>query len=739
MRSIALLVAGGAFAVCAAVGATAEDVVIETPRFRLTVGPDARPKSLVVRSSGEECLETTGGEPLFSVTQDRPFNNENKLAHPNKRTTYPANRLRRDGDLLHVGFETAAYEAIVRVRTGTGYAAFELVDFRCDPEDERQYRNLKMDVPPVDVFRVAQLPVRDRTQFGEWVNAVWDERAAAGVMGLDPLVYVDAEERRGYRLLRADLKAGLKLRGGAAAIVAGAGEGEFLSGIEELERDWKLPPGVANRRDPRMNASILWAGDLTPKTVDRYIDLAKRGGFRMMLVYYSALVKGGREHGYGVLGDYDLSDDFPNGISDVREMLEKLRREGITVGLHTLQTHIGLKSRYVTPVADARLNKKRLFRLARAIPEEGRVDEIFVDENPVDSPRHEKCRILQFDGELFSYEDYVTTWPYRFTGVVRGVKDTRAAAHAVGAFGGVLDVCEYGAQSCYIDQRTSLQDEIARKIATICDAGMEFCYFDGSEGVNPPCGIHVALSQYRVVSAFSRPPLFTEGAAKSHFSWHLQAGANAFDLFRPEVFKEKLAEHPLAEAPVMRQNFTRVDFGWWGFFFPVGPEGDKDGRPPTVGAQPDMWEYGTSKAAAWDCPATVQAYLADIDRHPRANDLFETMRRWEDVRARNLLTARQKELLKDPKREYHLVPNATGAYDLVGWRQLPVAGGLWTDVRAFVHEANGRRVITYWHVRGKGRLVLPDGRALEASDMRTFESALLEDGLGELLMRATIE
>ena len=358
MRCIALLVAGGTFAACAAVDATSEDVVIETPQFQLTVGPDARPKSLVVRSSGEECLEVTGSESLFSVTQDRPFNNENKLAHPNRRTTYPANRLRREGDLLHVGFETAAYEAIVRVRTGTGYAAFELVDFKCDPQDRRQYPRLKMDTPPVDVFRVAQLPIRNRAQFGEWVNAVWDERAATGVMGLDPLVDVDAEERRGYRLLRADLKAGLKLRGGAAAIVAGAGEREFLSGVEELERDSKLPPGVVNRRDPRMNASILWAGDLNPKTVDRYIDLAKRGGFSMMLVYYSALVKGGRDHGYGILGDYDLADEFPNGISDVREMLRKLRRAGITVGLHTLQTHIGFKSRYVTPVADVRLNKK---------------------------------------------------------------------------------------------------------------------------------------------------------------------------------------------------------------------------------------------------------------------------------------------------------------------------------------------------------------------------------------------
>ncbi len=61
-------------------------------------------------------IESGEGVPFCATTQDRPFNNEIKLIHPNKRTTYPANRVRKEGDRLVIGFETAPYEAVVEVR-----------------------------------------------------------------------------------------------------------------------------------------------------------------------------------------------------------------------------------------------------------------------------------------------------------------------------------------------------------------------------------------------------------------------------------------------------------------------------------------------------------------------------------------------------------------------------------------------------------------------------------------------
>ena len=187
-------------------------------------------------------------------------------------------------------------------------------------------------------------------------------------------------------------------------------------------------------------------------------------------------------------------------------------------------------------------------------------------------------------------------------------------------------MCEFAALSCYIYQDTTLQDEIAEKIARIYNAGFEFMYFDGSEGVNAPHGVNVASAQYKVFSRLSPSPLFTEGAAKAHFDWHFLSGANAFDIFPPEIFKPMIVKWPQHEAPLMRRNFTRLNFGWWGL---ARPRFNSRKEWVTTGTQPDMWEFGTSRAAAWDCPVTVNVYnLQDWKKHPRIDDLMEVMRRW---------------------------------------------------------------------------------------------------------------
>ena len=159
-------------------------ITIETATFTMRVGEDAQVRSLVIKATGAECIAPGHEIPLFATTQRRPFNNEIKLAWPNKRTTYPANRLRREGDLLTVGFHIAPYEALVRVREAKGYAAFTLEGWVCPP-DEAHYRNLKMDTPPVAEFRLLQLPVANRRNFGVWLNVSWDDAAAVAAYVAD--------------------------------------------------------------------------------------------------------------------------------------------------------------------------------------------------------------------------------------------------------------------------------------------------------------------------------------------------------------------------------------------------------------------------------------------------------------------------------------------------------------------------------------------------------------------------
>ena len=136
-----------------------DDIVLDNSRFRLVIGADATAKSLVVKGSDEEMLQEGERLPLFTVTQERPFNNEVKLEMPNTRTVYPANRIRRDGNTLIVGFQTAGYEAVIDMAEDDGFITFALRDFICD--HDRDYEALAMDTPPVASMRLLQLPVKE--------------------------------------------------------------------------------------------------------------------------------------------------------------------------------------------------------------------------------------------------------------------------------------------------------------------------------------------------------------------------------------------------------------------------------------------------------------------------------------------------------------------------------------------------------------------------------------------------
>jgi hypothetical protein len=315
-----------------------------------------------------------------------------------------------------------------------------------------------------------------------------------------------------------------------------------------------------------------------------------------------------------------------------------------------------------------------------------------VEENPEGMVTDEKCRVLKFGGELISYESYSTEYPYCFTGCSRGHWDTHITEHDMGVVGGILDITEFGGRSIYLDQNSALQDEIADKVAAFYNLGFRYVYFDGSEGTNAPFEFHVPNAQYRVYKKLNKAPLYCEGAAKAHFSWHMLSGGNAFDVFATDIFKEKIGEFPAEEAPRMRQDFTRLNFGWWAYY---------------LDTQPDIYEYGTSRAAAWDCPVTIQARTGIMDENPRTKDNLEVMRRWEDVRAKKWLTEEQKLQLQDLKQEHILLINECGEYELVSYDCIINAASGDKNLSAFSFERAGKSYVVFWHTTGSGTLQIP--------------------------------
>jgi len=666
-----------------------DDIVIENERVKLVIGIDGTAKSLIFKPTNEECLIEGENISIFSATQERPYNNEVKLAHPNKKTTYRADTIYRVEDNLIVGFETIPYEAVIKIRVAAEYIRFSLEDFLVEETDYR----VNITPPPVFEMCFLQLPVRNRDHFGEWLNVSWDDNLSINVLGTDQYARIDAEKRNGYRILRADAVKDVKLRGVGAALIV-CNTSKLLDNIARVEEDYNLPKGVKSRRNEKTKFSYYWSGNVNPDNIDQHLKYAKMGGFRSMMLYYPSFIEG---NGYRKLGNYDWKRSlYPNGKDDLKKMLKRIEDNGMITGFHFLHTHIGRDSKYITPEADYRLNLLDMFTLADPLDENDST--IYVEQNPEGLTMADKCRVLKIGTELISYKNYTTTRPYKFNGCIRGIDQTTVTSQPEGTIFGLLDVSEFGSTSVYLDQNTSLQDEIAQKIADIYQAGFKFIYFDGSEGVNSPFWYNVSAAQYNVYKRLVPEPVFGSGAAKTHFSWHMMSGGNAFDIFKPEYLKEAIRKFPAEEAPRMKEDFTRVNFGWLGYWVP-----DEN----TIGTQPDMLEYVTSRAAAWDCPASIHASLKKFDSHPRTPDNLEVLRRWEDVRAQNWLTEEQKLLLQNLEQEHILLLNEQEEFELLPYDQIiDVANGS-REVRAFIFERNNDLYVVYWHISGSKKLKLP--------------------------------
>ncbi len=666
-----------------------QDVTIENRRMRLVISSDGLAKSLVYKPTQEECLVLGKMTPLSTITEPRPYQNEIKLAYLNKKTTFKSNAVRRQGDQLIIGYELIPWEVTVGIKITDDYIAFTMESFTLT----KSY-GIPLTEPPVSEMMFLQLPVREREHWGDWLNVIWDDEVAINLLAADPYANVDSEEAGdGCRILQAGSSKAVRLIDTTAVLITCARD-ELLDTIAQVETDYGLPRGVDSRRHALYNASHYKTRNVNLGNVDEHIRCAKAGGFRLMCIYYPAFLENRR---YLLIGNYDVfRKEYPNGKADLKAMLEKIKAAGITPGCHFLPSHIGRESRYVTPIPDHRLNLVRIFTLARPLRMTDTT--IYVEQNPIHSPMDNGRRVLKIGTELISYAGFTTQSPYTFHGCERASDATTASAQPVGLLFGVLDVSEYGAMSVYIDQNSSLQDEVADRIADLWDAGFAFFYFDGSEGVQPPFWHHVANAQYRVFSKLKPEPVFTEGAAKTHFSWHMLTGANAFDVFSPEKLREETIRHPLKQAPRMRDSFSRLNFGWQGYWLP---------SETTIGTQPDQLEFVTSKAAAWDCPVCIETEPDVIARHPRTADNFDVLKRWEDVRATQWLTADQKQMLRNPQQEFILLLDEQQNFELTPYKRLEQVAGGSREVLAFTFKRGEDVYVVYWHISADKRLEIP--------------------------------
>jgi len=611
---------------------------------------------------------------------------------------FPASAVSLSGNTLTIQFAQANVTAIYHVTANPHYLAFKLLSLAGDP---------------IDRIDLMQLRVRRLPFLGPWINVAYDDQFGVCLCAGDIKTNAGMSQYPRYVEMRAVATQEVALVG-TTAVLFGCPDPQkrFLDVMEIVERDFQMPSGAKNRRSPVQKYSYLWCSP-TLDDVYRYIVLAKRVGFRMILFSYTGFTQGA--------GHFRFNERFPRGIEDLREVTDRIRGAGLKVGLHIHYCKADCADPYVTPVPDDRLHTIRTFTLSAALDD--RVDTVCVREDPEGCTRDDGRRILKIGKELIGYRDYTTHAPYQFTGCERGHLKTAPSAHRAGDAVGLLDVDDW-TKFIRFDQNTDIQDEVARRIAEIVNATgpYDMVYFDGAEDVHDPFWYHVANAQYRVYRLLEPEPPVCEAAMSSHFSWHMVSRGNAYDVDGKHI-KSFCREISCRTAPIRAMDFTRIDFGWiFQFYRDMGP---------------DVLEYVLSRGAAWDCPFSLRLTLAEVAAHPRAEDCFDSIKIWEDARITGKLTETQRAMLKtlDPgeyqfiktwhavflpqwvnawsngtfkDQEHHLFVNEQGEYELVPIREVPqvTAGG----VKVFLFRRPSQAEDTYvvlWANEGQINLTLP--------------------------------
>ena len=658
-------------------------VILENPDMRLTLDAHGHAVSLIHKPTDQECLSSVEKIPAFAIAQDRPYDTEQMLALPVKRTVFYADTIYRSGNDLIVGFDQVRYTATIGVKITDDYIGFRLKKLDYDLKGFRKKRRTT-----IDEFTMLQLPVADRKNFGDWLNVMWDDDVAVCLLATDPYAKIDGIQRNGFHLMQAGGIPEVKIEGIGAALITTSTK-NLLDHIDRIEKDYNLPEGVKSRRsEPYKWSYYETYEELSPDNVERHIQYAREGGFKCFMIYYPNFAK--------TMGHFPWKETYPDGMEDLKRVVKKIKEAGMMPGIHFHYNKAQINDAYVTPVPDNRLNLTRYFTLATPIgPDE---TTLTVLEDPSGCVMEDNRRILKIGSELISYENYTTTPPYRFTGCKRGILNTKTSAHSGGTIFGLLDVDTWPIFVRF-NQRTDLQQEVAGKLGEIYrEAGFEFAYFDGAEDVPPPYWYNVSHAQLVTYDSLNPRPVFSEAACKSHFSWHMITRGNAFDPFKPEDIKNATRAHPAMEIQLISKDFSAINFGWIKF---VGP------GKSTIGIQPDMLEFVTSKAAAWDCPISFFGTIAEFEKSPRTPDNLEVLKRWEDIRINNKLTQEQKEELKDLQQEFTLLNNDSGGYDLIRCKHMKDAAASNKNLRAFILTYKGDVWVKYWHATGEGVLSIP--------------------------------
>jgi hypothetical protein len=419
---------------------------------------------------------------------------------------------------------------------------------------------------------------------------------------------------------------------GSSIALFGCPAGQVLDVIEKIELGEGLPHPLLNgiwlKRSPIPGeAYLLNEGD--PALSIKY---AKACGFKLIHIgdFFQSW------------GHFGLNTKRFNGAEGIKNATDAAKKEGVSLGVHTLTMFTGTNDAYVSPVPSDSLCKTGSSVLTKDLSKD---DDVIYIKDPLYFRNLGNTHTVKIGKELVNYRKVSDEEPWRLIDCKRAQYRTTASSFKAGV---IIDKLT---NNCYrgFYPDIHLQDAYAKRLAQVCnETGIDLMDFDGYGGGSPTGHENYGAGRfiemwYKNLDRYR----LTCGAGAFHYSWHIAAFMNWGEPWY-NALRESQVNYRIENQRYFDRNLMPGMLGWFTL--------NSEFRSEEV-------EWILARSAAFNA-----GFLLRVDERIEKNgfkdQLFEEIREWQKARHANAFTPEQRERMKDPKNEFHLEKRGENSWDL---------------------------------------------------------------------------
>jgi len=454
---------------------------------------------------------------------------------------------------------------------------------------------------------------------------------------------------------------GVDYTGSSIALWGSPDSTALLDVVQTIVKSEGLPYPTINGKwvkDPAAYVpDVLTSGGL----YDSSISYTRRLGFKTISLYDQGFLRPNRgDNGYIDGKNFEKKPlKLTGGNVSHKEFAALAATYGITIGRTPITNSLAPETMDASPIPSDSLCYQQKRLLVKNIDASDTIlivnDPKYLEEIASWEGHCENLNMIRIGKELIHYLGVSDKAPYRLLNVQRGYWKTTPASHAAGDTIYKLQVTiNYGYDGLIPNMQ--LQDKIAEYYADVCSInGLRYYDFDGQEFLfNNGHGYYSAKRFFRKMferaSKLGISSIRFTGATLSEGSWHYQSiwnvggGKNLYDVDTREWGSTTSQGKDLRDVTYAN-------------YFPVGMGGN---FPIKANSTVEQYEHIQAISVGVGTTYSLGLNQKDVESCPQKNEIFKTIRTWENARSANAFPRWVKKELADATQSFHL--EQTDAY-----------------------------------------------------------------------------